>query len=701
MEMDAEVNEIENVAEHIDKAAYNVGKDAVRSVVHRVVSMKEFFGGNTADDSEKALKLADLMTGDKVTLDMSGVTNISPEVMLDICELCKDKGVEFRNFSYNSETGVNESALHDVAKSNVHTSITTDFSTKIIDLNAFMGGEDSVDSRESIQNLNKIIIGIKENEPEVDEIIVDFSHIKHISYEAAEELQIITDKEKTIKFSGFTHDKIDMERSESITSKIEPDGKHGLSPEEDAIFLKEVENAEKLSYAQSRMLAIVHPELIDKYSEKFDWENASKCVAKYCPKAVLTNEEKFNFWDASDMLVKTDAEVAEKVKDKLNPGKNRQIKMNDEVHPDQIRLMAEKGERLGLSAVCVERLKNAYQSHESLSGQKFLELLSKDLYRPENFNLQRVPVDNDIVKAMAIMNEAGLQIDERTIRKIRINENQYMKIPSHDLGFSDIKSQLPSLLRGERSALMHGVDDNGVMKDYKLQIGYDAKTGNLQIKKLDKNQKLEKPEGMRQEDWEKLSNGVAGVVQSRDPIEGFSNGFKAGQALADLLFNYSIDRELNRVIATVDIPYNSIKENQNINVLQSLNEGVEQQIREERKNNEKIDKEKTQGESVETAETESLTSVSVTDSSDVDSRLAEAEKEVAWLANETVTENSAEAEARLHMDLGRLEELHDKEFRALGHGEEKLSNLQAEKNSQRQKISSKNTVRKQNKVKLS
>ena len=701
MEMEAEVNEIENVAEHIDKAAYNVGKDAVRNVVHRVVSMKEFFGGSTADDTEKVQRLNDLMKANKVTLDMSGITNVSGEVLDNIYELCKEKNVEFRNFSYNSETGANESAVQDIVASDVQTSITTDFSTKIIDLNAFMGGEDSIDSRESIQNLNKIIIGIKENEPEIDEIVVDFSHIKHVSYEAAEELQIITDNEKIIKFSGFTHDKIDMERSESITSKIEPDGKRGLSPEEDAIFLKEVENAEKLTYAQSRMLAIVHPELIDKYSEKFDWENASKCVAKYCPKAVLTNEEKFNFWDASDMLLKSDSEVAEKVKDKLNPGKNRQIKMNDEVHPDQIRMMAEKGERLGLSAVCVERLKSAYQSHESLSGQKFLELLSKDLFRPENFNLKRVPIDNDIVKALAVMNEAGLQIDERTIRKIRINENQYMKIPSHDLGFSDIKSQLPALLRGERSALMHGVDDNGVMKDYKLQIGYDAKTGNLQIKKLDKNQILEKPEGMRQEDWEKLSNGVVGVVQSRDPIEGFSNGFKAGQALADLLFNYSIDRELNRVIATVDIPYNSIKENQNINALQSLNEDVERQIREEKKNAEKLDNDKRQGESVESSVTENVSVISTDDTSDVDRRVAEAEKEVAWLANETITENSAEAEARLHMDLGRLEELHDKEFRALGQGEQKLSNLQAEKNSKRQKVTVQQNVRKQNKVKLS
>ncbi len=701
MEMDAEVNEIENVAEHIDKAAYNVGKDAVRSVVHRVVSMKEFFGGSTAYDSEKVQKLNDLMKANKVTLDMSGVTNVSAEVLDNIYELCKERNVEFRNFSYNSETGANESAVHDIAESDVHTSVTTDFSTKIVDLNAFMGGEDSIDSRESIQNLNKIIIGIKENETEVDEIIVDFSHIKHISYEAAEELQIITDKEKTIKFSGFTHDKIDIERSESITSKIEPDGKRGLSPEEDAIFLKEIESAEKLSYAQSRMLAIVHPKLIDKYSEKFDWENASKCVAKYCPKAVLTNEEKFNFWDASDMLVKTDAEVAEKVKDKLNPGKNRQIKMNDEVHPDQIRIMAEKGEKLGLSAVCVERLKNAYQSHESLSGQKFLELLSKDLYRPENFNLQRVPVDNDIVKALAVMNEAGLQVDERTIRKIRINENQYMKIPSHDLGFSDIKSQLPALLRGERSALMHGVDDNGVMKDYKLQIGYDANTGNLQVKKLDRQQSLTKPEGISPEDWERLSNGLVSAVQSQNPVDGLVNGFKAGEALANLMFSYTIDHELNRVIATVDIPYNSIKENQNINALHSLNESVEQQIREEKKNAEKLNKEKSVGESAETSVTENITTVSTADTADVDRRVAEAEKEVAWLANETITENSAEAEARLHMDLGRLEELHDKEFRALGQGEQKLNSLQAEKNSQRNKISTQKTVRKQNKVKVS
>ena len=697
-------NEIERITESTKKLSDEVVKSTVKNVVHRVVDMRALFGSSRLENSENIDYLSDVVKGDKVTLDFSGIEVASKDFMNSLSDKEKSldvSNIEYRNLDIVDDNGANHEYISDVVSSPISEETFKDFQTRVIDLNEFLDGEEYLNSLESVQNLNKLILGIKNDEPDVDEIIVDFGRVKHVSYEAAKELSNLTgDDSLKIKFDNFNNNKVGLDPSDSIAHKIEPDAARGLSPEEDAVFLKEVENADRLSYAQSRMLAIVHPELIDKYSEKFDWDNASKCVAKYCPKAVLTNVEKFNFWDASDMLVKSDADVAEKVKDKLNPGKNRLIKMNDEVHPDQIRMMAEKGERLGLSAVCVDRLRKAYEHHESVSGQKFLELLSRDLFKAENFNMQRVPVDNDIVKALAVISEAGLSVDERTIRKIRINENQYMKLPSHDLGFSDLKAQLPALLKGERSALMHGVDDNGIMKDYKLQIGYDASTGNLQVKKLDRKQSLTRPEGISPEDWEKLSNGLASAVQSQNPIDGLVNGFKAGKALAELTFSYSIDKELNRVVATVDIPYNAIKESNNINQLQSFNESVEQQIREEKKRAEKMENDKDLGESVETSVTEQV-SVSSSDISDVDGRLAAAEKEVAWLANETVTESSAEAEARMHMDLGRLEEIHDKEFIALGNGEQKLSNLQAEKNSQRQKLTTQKTVRKQNKVKIS
>lgn len=440
-------------------------------------------------------------------------------------------------------------------------------------------GEEILYSEKQAKMIADKVKSLKENPDE--EVQLDFSKVKKVGKEFSVALKNELGEINMLNLkAGKVDIDLESENSEKYINDVDSEAKQIA----DANFLRQVKSADKLTYVQSKVLVLTHPELLEnqEIAEKFDWNDCSALVARHCPERIVSNKERFNWWKDSDVVKANAGELLAKrpeLGEMLIRGKEREIRFQDDLHRDQIKLIAEEGSKFGLSSALVAKFKAISEEGGTISGQEAIELLGKDLYRADKFSRSSVSIDNDFTGALKVLDDMGLNVNTNTINKVRLNESAYLKLPVLDLSFNELKDQLDSLMMGEKSGLMSSLNDNGELMDYKLKIGYDPESGQIKMNQFVKNKDIKWPGLITEEEKEKLLQGIASIRLDGNAVSNYMAGRQIGAAIHNAIKDkwvwLTLDRDLNKVFATAVIPASAIKEDMAEHKLRALDRHVE------------------------------------------------------------------------------------------------------------------------------
>lgn len=437
----------------------------------------------------------------------------------------------------------------------------------VLDVFEITGGESGLYGPEQAEVLKKAIQAKRAEVGEDEDIILEFGRIKSVNNEFGKNFVDGLADDKKIRFQNLPTET--LETSTGTAEQLIGESKKEKSerkPKLDKQFLNEVSSADKLSYVQSKVIAQLHPELLDdeNIAQKFDWKECSGLVARFCPEKIEKNKDRFNWWKASDD-VKASApnllEANSELRQMFIPGMERDVRFHDELHIEQVQLLAKEGARFGLSSTLVDKFKMLLKNQETLTGEQAIEMIAKDMFVPGDFTHSKFLVDNDTMLALKTMKNIGLNVDESTIDRVRLNEKQYLKFPCLDMSFGELKDQMGSLMKGGKTELMTVPGPDGQLVDCKYMLNYDLKSGALEMQQLVKDKKIKWPGFLTKAEREELLSGVEKInIKNGNLVQNYLAGVKIGEQLADLIRNqvayFSLDKDLNKVIFSVKVPEN-------------------------------------------------------------------------------------------------------------------------------------------------